>query len=156
MRQGWIAWIVVAGLAAAVGLIIDDKIVVVENIVLHRDGGAANAARRVFQADERRTRHVGIIMDGNGRWAEARGLPRISGHREGSESVRAVAREARKVGLEALTPSAVPLRVSSDVRILMRGVSHSSYVQRTAGSTVLNGRVARTKYWNEESCGNPT
>ena len=48
-------------------------------------------------------RHVGIIMDGNGRWAEARGLPRISGHREGSESVRAVAREARKVGLEALT-----------------------------------------------------
>ncbi len=48
-------------------------------------------------------RHVGIIMDGNGRWAEARGLHRISGHREGSESVRAVAREARKVGLEALT-----------------------------------------------------
>ena len=48
-------------------------------------------------------RHIGIIMDGNGRWAEARGLPRISGHREGSESVRAVAREARKVGLEALT-----------------------------------------------------
>jgi undecaprenyl diphosphate synthase len=48
-------------------------------------------------------RHIGIIMDGNGRWAESRGLPRISGHREGSESVRAVAREARKVGLEALT-----------------------------------------------------
>ena len=48
-------------------------------------------------------RHIGIIMDGNGRWAESRGLPRISGHREGSESVRAVAREARKVALEALT-----------------------------------------------------
>ncbi len=48
-------------------------------------------------------RHVAIIMDGNGRWAEARGLPRIAGHREGSESVRAVTREARRIGLPALT-----------------------------------------------------
>jgi undecaprenyl diphosphate synthase len=48
-------------------------------------------------------RHVAVIMDGNGRWAEARGLPRLAGHREGSESVRAVTREARRIGLEALT-----------------------------------------------------
>jgi undecaprenyl diphosphate synthase len=48
-------------------------------------------------------RHVAIIMDGNGRWAEARGLPRVAGHREGSEAVRAVTREARRIGLEALT-----------------------------------------------------
>ncbi len=48
-------------------------------------------------------KHVAIIMDGNGRWAEQRGLPRIAGHREGSEAVRAVTRQARKVGLEALT-----------------------------------------------------
>jgi undecaprenyl diphosphate synthase len=48
-------------------------------------------------------RHVAIIMDGNGRWAEARGLPRVAGHREGSESVRAVTRQARRLGLEALT-----------------------------------------------------
>jgi undecaprenyl diphosphate synthase len=48
-------------------------------------------------------RHVAIIMDGNGRWAEARGLPRLAGHREGSESVRAVTREARRLGLQALT-----------------------------------------------------
>ncbi len=48
-------------------------------------------------------RHVAIIMDGNGRWAEQRGLSRIDGHREGSEAVRAVTRQARKVGLEALT-----------------------------------------------------
>jgi undecaprenyl diphosphate synthase len=48
-------------------------------------------------------RHVAIIMDGNGRWAETRGLPRIAGHREGTEAVRAVTREARKVGVEALT-----------------------------------------------------
>ncbi len=48
-------------------------------------------------------RHVAIIMDGNGRWAEGRALPRLAGHREGSQSVRAVTREARRVGLEALT-----------------------------------------------------
>ncbi len=48
-------------------------------------------------------RHVAIIMDGNGRWAEARGLPRVAGHREGSEAVRAVTRTARRIGVEALT-----------------------------------------------------
>jgi undecaprenyl diphosphate synthase len=48
-------------------------------------------------------RHVAIIMDGNGRWAENRGLSRVAGHREGSEAVRAVTRCARRVGLQALT-----------------------------------------------------
>jgi undecaprenyl diphosphate synthase len=48
-------------------------------------------------------RHVAIIMDGNGRWAEARGLPRVAGHRAGAESVRAVTRTARRIGVEALT-----------------------------------------------------
>ena len=48
-------------------------------------------------------RHVALIMDGNGRWAEARGLPRVAGHREGPEPVRAVTREARRDGVQALT-----------------------------------------------------
>ena len=48
-------------------------------------------------------RHVGIIMDGNGRWAEARGRARIEGHREGSNSVREITRCARRVGVKALT-----------------------------------------------------
>ena len=48
-------------------------------------------------------RHIGIIMDGNGRWAESRGRPRIEGHREGSTSVREVTRCARRLGVEALT-----------------------------------------------------
>ncbi len=48
-------------------------------------------------------RHVGIIMDGNGRWAKARGLPRAMGHKKGVEAVRDVARAARSIGLEALT-----------------------------------------------------
>jgi undecaprenyl diphosphate synthase len=48
-------------------------------------------------------RHVAVIMDGNGRWAEARGLPRVAGHREGAEAVRAVVRTARRIGVPALT-----------------------------------------------------
>jgi undecaprenyl diphosphate synthase len=47
--------------------------------------------------------HVAIIMDGNGRWAERRGLQRVEGHREGSKSVRAVTRLARRLGIRALT-----------------------------------------------------
>ena len=48
-------------------------------------------------------RHVGIIMDGNGRWAKQRHLPRILGHRRGVEAVRRLTRAAREMGLEALT-----------------------------------------------------
>lgn len=48
-------------------------------------------------------RHVGIIMDGNGRWAAQRGLPRLEGHRKGSDAVREVTRAARRLGLQALT-----------------------------------------------------
>jgi undecaprenyl diphosphate synthase len=48
-------------------------------------------------------RHVGIIMDGNGRWAAARGLPRSEGHRRGVEAVRATVRSASDLGIEVLT-----------------------------------------------------
>lgn len=48
-------------------------------------------------------RHVAIIMDGNGRWAKARGKPRLFGHRAGVEAVRRVTRAARAMGIEALT-----------------------------------------------------
>jgi undecaprenyl diphosphate synthase len=48
-------------------------------------------------------RHVAIIMDGNGRWAEARGMARIKGHRVGAESVRAITRHAARLGIEQLT-----------------------------------------------------
>lgn len=48
-------------------------------------------------------RHVAIIMDGNGRWAERRGRPRIEGHRHGVQSVRMVSETATELGLEAVT-----------------------------------------------------
>ncbi|HVB90424.1 MAG TPA: isoprenyl transferase [Beijerinckiaceae bacterium] len=48
-------------------------------------------------------RHVGIIMDGNGRWASARGLPRFEGHRRGVEAVRQAVRSAIDLGIDYLT-----------------------------------------------------
>ena len=48
-------------------------------------------------------RHVAIIMDGNGRWAKQRHLPRVVGHQRGVEAVRELVRAARQMGLEALT-----------------------------------------------------
>lgn len=48
-------------------------------------------------------RHVAIIMDGNGRWANNRGLPRTAGHEAGAESVREVVRACRESGVEVLT-----------------------------------------------------
>src|SRR5437667_11033251 len=48
-------------------------------------------------------RHVAVIMDGNGRWARQRGLPRIEGHRRGVQSVRAIIEEGCRLGLGQLT-----------------------------------------------------
>jgi undecaprenyl diphosphate synthase len=47
--------------------------------------------------------HVGIIMDGNGRWAEARGMQRVAGHREGAKAVRRVVEAAPTLGIDTLT-----------------------------------------------------
>ncbi len=52
---------------------------------------------------QRRPRHIAIIMDGNGRWAQRRGLPRIEGHRRGVASVRAATEECARLGIEQLT-----------------------------------------------------
>lgn len=50
-----------------------------------------------------RPRHIAIIMDGNGRWAQAQGLPRIEGHRRGVSSVRRTVEECARLGIEQLT-----------------------------------------------------
>jgi len=52
---------------------------------------------------DRLPRHVAIIMDGNGRWAEGRGLPRAAGHRAGVEAVRTAVDTSARLGLGALT-----------------------------------------------------
>jgi undecaprenyl diphosphate synthase len=48
-------------------------------------------------------RHVGIIMDGNGRWAKRRGLPRLAGHQAGTENIRRVLRASVEYGIKTLT-----------------------------------------------------
>ncbi len=76
--------------------------------------------------------HVAIIMDGNGRWAKARRLPRIMGHREGMKSVRAVVELARKIGIKVLTLYAFSKenwqRPKDEVSFLMRLLSE--YLQK--------------------------
>jgi undecaprenyl diphosphate synthase len=52
---------------------------------------------------EKMPRHIAVIMDGNGRWARQRGLPRIEGHRQGVESVRRVTEECARLGIRQLT-----------------------------------------------------
>lgn len=48
-------------------------------------------------------RHVAIIMDGNGRWAQKRGLPRLAGHRKGAETLQNIVRASRELGIKYVT-----------------------------------------------------
>ncbi len=54
-------------------------------------------------AHAERPRHIAIIMDGNGRWAQARDLPRIEGHRRGVNTVRMISETATELGIDAVT-----------------------------------------------------
>ncbi|MBC8292057.1 MAG: isoprenyl transferase [Proteobacteria bacterium] len=69
-------------------------------------------------------RHVAVIMDGNGRWAGARGMSRLQGHRKGKDSVREVVETAREIGVEVLTLFAFSTenwsRPPSEVKALMK------------------------------------
>lgn len=64
---------------------------------------ASAAALAAGSGDGSVPRHVAIIMDGNGRWAKRRHLPRAAGHKAGVDAVRTVTRAARAMGIEALT-----------------------------------------------------
>ena len=81
-------------------------------------------------------RHIAIIMDGNGRWAKSRNLPRLAGHKKGRESVRTVVRTCAKLGIGALSLYTFSLenwrRPKSEVTGLMRflrEVLHSEYLE---------------------------
>ncbi|MHB8885679.1 MAG: isoprenyl transferase [Methylovirgula sp.] len=63
----------------------------------------AETAPKADVRPARTPRHVGVIMDGNGRWALGRGLPRIEGHRRGVEALRRTVRAAIEFGLDYLT-----------------------------------------------------
>ncbi len=68
--------------------------------------GGSSPTQRDDLADvpaAQRPRHIAIIMDGNGRWAQRRNLPRIEGHRRGVSSVRRTVEESARLGIEQLT-----------------------------------------------------
>jgi undecaprenyl diphosphate synthase len=72
--------------------------------------------------------HVAIIMDGNGRWARERHLPRIEGHRAGAESARVIIRTAGELGIKYLTLYAFSVenwnRPKDEVDALMKYLIH--------------------------------
>src|SRR5918999_988558 len=80
------------------------------------------------QSNSQRSPHVAIIMDGNGRWATARGLPRTAGHRAGADAVRRVVEASPRLGIRTLTLFAFssdnwkrpPREVSSLMRLFQR------------------------------------
>jgi undecaprenyl diphosphate synthase len=89
---------------------------------------SAPAAQSGADGRENVPRHVAIIMDGNGRWARKRHLPRVEGHRKGAESAKTIIRAAGELGVEFLTLYAFSTenwnRPKSEVNTLMRYLVH--------------------------------
>jgi undecaprenyl diphosphate synthase len=85
--------------------------------------------------------HVAIIMDGNGRWATRRGLPRAAGHREGAKAVRRIVRAAPRLGIRTLTLYAFSAdnwkRPALEVGTLMR--IFRAFLAAEAATCVRNG-----------------
>jgi undecaprenyl diphosphate synthase len=86
-------------------------------------------------------RHIAIIMDGNGRWAEARGLPRVAGHRSGAEAARRAVIAAAELGVPYLTlfgfSSENWKRASGEIRDLMGLLRH--YLRAEVAELHKNG-----------------
>src|SRR5580658_509354 len=99
-------------------------------------------------------RHIAIIMDGNGRWAQARGLPRIAGHRRGAEAVRRTVAAAAELGVPCLTLFGFssenwkrPLSEIDDLMTLLRHYLHGQIAELHANGVCLRvigdrGRLA--------------
>lgn len=94
--------------------------------------------------------HVGIIMDGNGRWAKARGLPRLAGHKSGTENIRRVLRAAVDVGIQVLTVYAFstenwgrpPEEVAGLMNILGQGIKRETRALNAEGVCIRHsGRL---------------
>jgi undecaprenyl diphosphate synthase len=89
--------------------------------VLQRDHTETNET--TVELPERKPKHVAIIMDGNGRWAKSRGLPRTAGHHQGKENLRQILEASVEFGIEILTIYAFSTenwdRPPEEVRALM-------------------------------------
>lgn len=95
---------------------------------------------------ERIPTHVGVIMDGNGRWAELRGLPRIEGHRRGSERSKEIITAAMESGIKVLTLYVFSVenwqRPKNEVDTLMKLLE--IYLRRELNTFIEKGVVFRT------------
>ncbi|MFC4598975.1 isoprenyl transferase [Cohnella hongkongensis] len=84
----------------------------------------AQAGEEELPTGDNIPRHVAIIMDGNGRWAKTRGLPRIAGHHSGMKAVKRITKAADRVGVEVLTLYAFSTenwkRPKAEVEFLMK------------------------------------
>lgn len=102
-------------------------------------------------------RHVAVIMDGNGRWAENRGLPRIEGHRHGSKSVRSTITAAAKLRLECLTLYSFSTenwkRPAEEVSALMELYRHYLISER---AMIMNSNIRVRHLGDEKDLPEPT
>jgi undecaprenyl diphosphate synthase len=120
------------------------------------DAQAAAVERQTLVADQlavpglsKVPRHVAIIMDGNGRWARARGLPRLAGHRAGTDNIRRVLEGCVEAGVEILTIYAFSTenweRPEQEVRGLMRLLEE--VIKRELDDLHANGVQIRHVGW---------
>jgi undecaprenyl diphosphate synthase len=97
------------------------------------DEGLARVASAGLRP-EQLPRHVAVIMDGNGRWAQSRGMRRVVGHRRGIQSVRAVVEEGCRIGLDQLTLYCLSVenwkRPPRELTFLLRLLRHFLVVER--------------------------
>ncbi|MBA4396881.1 MAG: isoprenyl transferase, partial [Syntrophus sp. (in: bacteria)] len=95
---------------------------------MHEHAGCSNdekSGSRMINIDIKKLpRHIAVIMDGNGRWAQQHAMGRISGHKKGAEAVRTTVRTCREIGVKVLTLYAFStenwLRPDNEVQALMR------------------------------------
>jgi len=90
-------------------------------------------------------KHVAIIMDGNGRWARQKGLPRLAGHRAGIQRVREIIQAAQELGIEILTLFAFShenwQRPKKEVNMLMKYLE--SFIKKNMSNLVKNNIVLK-------------
>ena len=110
---------------------------------------------------ERLPRHIAIIMDGNGRWAKRRHMPRVAGHRAGVEAVRCTVETAARIGISALTLYAFSeenwkKRPKNEVDFLMRLLSRflKAELKRAGiGYKELGAKEHRSQYGHSTDAG---
>src|SRR5262245_33375799 len=111
------------------------------NTRLRHPNTSSAIALHEHATDKRTPRHTAIIMDGNGRWAQARGLPRTAGHRAGTTAVRRVVEAAPSLGITALTLYAFSAdnwqRPRAEVQSLMRLLR--TYLSSEAAQCIKQG-----------------